>query len=258
VTIMTRKLLLFLVMVAALIVFSRAASAGGWQWQQEPLTPDQELIVRAALGEQAILRMKLVGHVPLPQPIPSPSVSYHQAAPSTVRAPQPAYQADIRPLLPALPTPPIITDRGVAQAPTPRPLPDFPVAKPQPVVKPQPAVQAPPVKTEKGLVQAQTPRPTPDFPVAKPLQEKPAPVSEVKRNKGFLDGKAVVVNQENIHVNVMLSASNNLGRKVAIEVKPGEYVLLRGTINGWEPEQKNTVKEAPRGYEIVKGREVKS
>ncbi len=139
-----------------------------------------------------------------------------------------------------------------APPPPPRPPIKTATVKTLPPAQPQPAIQVPAVKTEKGVVQAPNPRPTPDFPVAVKKEE---PTAEIKRNSRRLDGPAVVVNQENIHVNVMLSASNNLGRKVALEVKPGEYVLMRGTLTGWEAVQKDKVKEVPPGYEIVRGRE---
>lgn len=158
--------------------------------------------------------------------------------------------------LPALPVPPVMTDKGLVQAPTPQPLPNFPLAKPRPVAKPLPAISTPPAKTDRGEFKTPDPRPTPDFPVAKPQQQ--APVAEIKRNKGFLDGKAVVVNQNNVTIYVQLSASNNLGRKAAIhDPKTGEYYLGTGTLQGWDFKPQ-PVKKVPPEYKIIEGREAKS
>ena len=163
--------------------------------------------------------------------------------------------------LPALPVPPVMTDKGLlVRAPTPQPLPNFPVAKPQQVAKPIPAIKAPSVATEKGkVVETPNPRPTADFPVAKPQQQ--APVAEIKRSSGFLDGKAVVVHQNNVNICVVLSASNNLGRKAAIhDPKTGNYYLGTGTLQGWDFPPQQPVKKVPPGerYEIIEGKEAKS
>lgn len=158
--------------------------------------------------------------------------------------------------LPALPPPPVMTDRGVVQVPTPRPLPDFPVAKPQPVVKPQPAVQAPPVKTEKGLVQAPTPKPTPDFPVAKPQQQKP--VVEVKRQEKQTVLPGVVINKTEIKMEVNpppLDPGND--RKAATWLRPGELLLMERKGGRWSSQLIKTNK-VPEGYELWPGRETKS
>lgn len=152
-----KKLMLFFFLAVALVFFlDGAARAGVFGNDNLELTPDQELIVRAALGEQAVLRIK-VGH--MPQPLPSPPASYHQAAPSTVQAPQPVYQADIRRPAPVdvrpIPSPPVQTalvptsvkPTALATATTSTPVKPAapvnrdPVAKAEPVPKPDKEVR---------------------------------------------------------------------------------------------------------------------
>lgn len=240
-----KRLLVVLVMLATAFVFGGIAFA-----QNEADFPN------IAKGNRVIREIEEGARAQeAQQDVGSRRVSAEQFWPGSA-----VVHANMAPL-PALPVPPVMTEQGMVQATNPRPLDSFPVARrepienPQQVAKPIPAIKAPPVVTEKGKVETPSPRPTQDFPVAKPQQQRP--VAEIKRTKGQLDGKAVVVNQENIHVNVMLSASNNLGRKVAIEVKPGEYVLGTGTLQGWDFQPQKT-KKVPNGYEVIRGREEKS
>lgn len=218
----------FLVLAVALVFFwGGAAKAGVFGNENWELTPDQELIVRAALGEQAVLRIKMAGHVPVPQPLP----------------------------LPALP-PPVMTDRDVVQAPTPRPLPDFPVAKPQPFVKPLPAIPTPPTTTEKGVVQTPTPRPLPDFPVAKPQSAKPA--VEMSRQEKQKQWPWQVKNETNINIVVNPPAfDSGEDKKIASWLRPGELLLMQRKNGIWTAEQRKT-NEIPPDYTLREGKETGS
>lgn len=68
------KRIAVLAIVVAFVIFLGEANAGVFGNDNLELTPDQELIVRAVLGEQAVVRVKVAENIPLPQ-IPTASAA---------------------------------------------------------------------------------------------------------------------------------------------------------------------------------------
>lgn len=157
--------------------------------------------------------------------------------------------------LPALPVPPVMTDKGPVQAPTPQPLPNFPVAKPQPVAKPLPAVAAPPIKTESGVAQTPNPRPTADFPVAKPQGDKPAIEIKSQVMPEVRPAVGVAINKTAITVVVNPPAfESGEDKKIATRIRPGELLLVERKNGIWKAETRKT-NEVPQGYVLREGKE---
>jgi hypothetical protein len=165
------------------------------------------------------------------------------------------------PPLPALPVPLVMTDRGMVQAPNPRPLDSFPVARTQPLAKPQqaakpiPAIKTPPVVTEKGMVQAPNPRPTADFPVAKPQQKTPAIEISRQERPEQRPAVGVAINKTEIKVIVNPPAfESGEDKKIATKIRPGEVLLMERKYGIWKAETKKT-NEIPPGYTLREGKE---
>ncbi|MDD5489596.1 MAG: hypothetical protein PHP25_02875 [Candidatus Moranbacteria bacterium] len=144
--------------VAFVICLGGGAKAGVFGNDNLELTPDQELVVRMALGEQVVVRVKVADNIPLPQaqimpPAPAP-VATSVAAP-VAQAPV-NYQ------------PPIVDPFGPAVQRVPSFLPPAQAARPP--ANP-PAVQ--PKKLPEARA-ASVPAPRPAAPVAARVPAKPA------------------------------------------------------------------------------------
>lgn len=114
----------------------------------------------------------------------------------------------------------------------------------------------PPVITEKGIVQAPTPRPLPDFPVAKPQSAKPA--VEMSRQEKQKQWPWQVKNETNINIVVNPPAfDSGEDKKIASWLRPGELLLMQRRNGIWTAEQRKT-NEIPPDYTLREGKETGS
>jgi len=163
--------------------------------------------------------------------------------PRIIAAEQAAYEAGManqrhqqrQSPLPALPVPPVMTDEGMVQAPNPRPLEKFPVARQQPIAK----------------LQSASPMPNPT------ARNEKVPV-EIRRQEKQSVLSGVVFNKVDIKMEVYPPPAD-LGndRKAATWLRPGELLLMERKNGKWSSEMIKT-KEVPPGYELWQGREIKS
>jgi len=147
-----KKTTVSLVIWVAFVVFlNGAAIAGVFGNDNLELTPDQELIVRAALGEQAVVRVKVAENIPLSQPqLPTTSAPVAQA-PVNYQPQQPVVSLPPVQMAPPV-VPPVQMVRQPVESPAVQPrqpetrVASAPPAKPAaPVAIPAPAKPVAPV-----------------------------------------------------------------------------------------------------------------
>jgi len=192
----------FLAIVVAFVIFSdKAAVAGVFGNDLLELTPDQELVVRAALGEQVAVRVKVAEGIPLPQ-------AQIPAAPTPVTAPVAQAPANFQPPLAApvapLATPPVQVakperppavhskqpEAKVASAPLTKPaapaMANPAPAKPATPVAVAPAKPAVPVNQEQLAKASTAPNPGKE---ARKLYAMRVPVENIPAEKRIINGK---------------------------------------------------------------------